>query len=141
MRRRYPMNGADTSQQRRGRLSYVALTLVVVVCGLIWRRPELGLPPLVAKYGGSMLWGVMVFLVVAALRPRVTLFRVAMIAAIVAATVEFSQLIEIEWLDRFRRTAIGALLLGRTFAWWDIAAYWAGIAAAFAVSTAFESKR
>jgi hypothetical protein len=71
-----------------------------------------------------------VFFCVAALKPRIDLRLVAVYAAVVAALVEFSQLIHIGWLDQFRRTTIGALLIGRTFSWWDIAAYWAGIAVA-----------
>lgn len=121
------MNGADQSVLRWRRLVYALATLGIIVCGLIWRRPELGLPPLAAKYGGSMLWGAMVFFAVATLLPSVRLLRIAVIAAVVSAVVEFSQLIQVEWLDQFRLTAIGALLFGRTFTWWDIVAYWAGI--------------
>lgn len=77
-----------------------------------------------------MLWGAMVFFALATLLPATRLLRVAAIAVMAAAAVEFSQLIEVEWLDQFRRTTVGSLLLGRTFTWWDIAAYWIGIAAA-----------
>jgi hypothetical protein len=102
----------------------------MIACGLIWRRPELGLPAFHAKYGGSILWGAMFFFVVAAVLPSTRLLRVVMVAAAIAAAGEFSQLIRIDWLDDFRRTTFGALLLGRTFSWWDIVAYWIGIAAA-----------
>jgi hypothetical protein len=50
-----------------------------------------------------------------------------------AAAIEFSQLIHWPWLDAFRQTTLGALLLGRTFSWWDIVAYWVGILGAGAV--------
>ncbi|MEW6451395.1 MAG: DUF2809 domain-containing protein [Pseudomonadota bacterium] len=135
------MSAAERSGLRRRRLVYALITLGIVACGLIWRRPELGLPQLVAKYGGSMLWGAMVFFVIATLLPSAKLFRIGIIAAVVAAGVEFSQLIQIEWLDQFRRTAIGALMLGRTFTWWDIAAYWAGIALACAGAITFQRTR
>jgi len=124
------MNAAEPLASRHRRLGFALATLGIIVCGLIWRRPELNLPPLAAKYGGSALWGAMVFCLMATLLPSMKLRTVAGAAAVVAAGVEFSQLIEIEWLDRFRRTAFGALLLGRTFTWWDIVAYWAGIAVA-----------
>ena len=135
------MNAAERSVLRRRRFFYALATLGIIACGLIWRRPELGLPLLAAKYGGSMLWGAMVFFAAATLWPLAKLFRVAVIAAGVAATVEFTQLIQIEWLDQFRRTTIGALLLGRTFTWWDIAAYWAGIALACSSVIAFQRIR
>ena len=115
------------STLRRLRLTYAAVALCVVAAGLLWRWPELGLPQFASKYGGSILWGSMVFFVIAALGPAMKLMTVAGIAAMVAAAVEFSQLMHAGWLDDFRRTAIGALLLGRTFTWWDILAYWIGI--------------
>jgi hypothetical protein len=108
----------------------VAAVLVLIACGLLWRRPELGLPASVAKYGGSILWGAMMFFVIAALLPGRDIRRVAVIAAIISALVEASQLIHVAPLDHFRGTVIGALLLGRTFSWWDIASYWLGVAAA-----------
>jgi hypothetical protein len=55
-----------------------------------------------------------------------TAVRLAL-SAVGAAAIEFSQLIHWQWLDAFRQTTMGALLLGRTFSWWDIVAYWAGI--------------
>ena len=113
------------------RLFYLTAALFIVACGLIWRWPGLHLPAPAAKYGGSILWGAMMFFVVAALLPRRELKTIAAIAAVVSACVEFSQLIEIGWLDAFRRTTFGALLLGRTFTWWDILAYWVGIVGAW----------
>lgn len=119
---------APPAPRQPERLFHVEAVMVVVACGLLWRRPEIGLPAAMAKYGGSLLWGAMVFFCVAGLKPRVDLRLVAVCAAVVATLVEFSQLIHVSWLDAFRRTTIGALLIGRTFSWWDIAAYWAGIA-------------
>ena len=78
----------------------------------------------------------MVFFCVAGLMPRAEPKIIAMLAAAVAALVEASQSMHVEPLDQFRRTTIGALLLGRTFSWWDIASYWAGIAAAWLVTSA-----
>lgn len=117
------------------RARYLAAALVVIAFGLLWRLPELGLPWSIAKYGGSILWGAMVFLIVAGLAIRWPLGRVALVAAAIAAGVELSQLIHVEPLDDVRRTAIGALLLGRTFSGWDVASYWGGIGAA-ALATA-----
>ncbi|MBN8944241.1 MAG: DUF2809 domain-containing protein [Rhizobiales bacterium] len=70
----------------------------------------------------------MVYWLVAMLAPKSHPAVKAGLAALVAIGGEFSQLIHIGWLDQFRATRIGALLLGRYFAWADIAAYLAGIA-------------
>ena len=114
----------------RRRLMWLATAAAIVLCGLAWRRPEFGLPWTVAKYGGSVLWGAMVFFCVAAVLPRLALGWVAVFAASIAALVEFSQLLSYPPLDAFRVTTAGALLLGRTFDRLDILAYWAGVAAA-----------
>ena len=53
--------------------------------------------------------------------------NVALVAAGIAVSVEFSQLWHTPWLDGFRQTRLGVLLIGRFFAWADIAAYLAGI--------------
>ena len=114
----------------RQRWIYLAVALAVIAVGLVWRLPGLGLPPFLAKYGGSVLWGAMVFFIVAAIWPSSRLTTIAAVAAGIAAAVEFSQALHVEWLDAIRSHAFGRLLLGRTFTWWDIAAYWAGIAVA-----------
>ena len=49
-------------------------------------------------------------------------------AAIIAALVECVRLFHSPGLNAFRMTTPGALLLGRFFSLWDIAAYWMGIA-------------
>ena len=126
---------------RAARLAFALATLAIIAGGLLWRRPELGLPVFTAKYGGSILWGAMVFCLVGALLPAAGLVRIALIAAIVAAAVEFGQLLHTDWLDAFRATITGRLLLGQTFAWGDIVAYWIGIAAAFAVASWWGRRR
>jgi hypothetical protein len=52
----------------------------------------------------------------------------AAIALTVAVCVELSRLVHAPWLDAFRLTIAGALLLGRIFSPWDIVAYAVGIA-------------
>jgi hypothetical protein len=51
-----------------------------------------------------------------------------MIAAVIAVGVELFRLVHTPWLDSFRLTMAGALLLGRIFSAWDILAYGIGIA-------------
>ncbi|MFX8335638.1 DUF2809 domain-containing protein, partial [Acinetobacter baumannii] len=71
----------------------------------------LGLPAFVVKYGGSLLWATMVFLVVGAVLPRLPQSRLAAIAAAIAVAVEFSRLLHMPWLDAFRLSTAGALVL------------------------------
>src|SRR4051794_5303921 len=102
------------------------------MCGLALRRYglPLGLPALVVKYGGSMLWGSMVFFLVASIASGLTRQQAAMIAVAIAICVELSRLVHEPTLDAFRLTTVGALLLGRVFSPWNVLAYACGIAVA-----------
>ena len=88
----------------------------------------LGLPGYVVKYGGSVLWGTMVFLLVAMATSHLAQPRIALIAVAIAIGVELFRLVHSPWLDAFRLTLPGALLLGRIFSVWNMVAYGAGIA-------------
>ncbi len=116
---------------RLSRRSALALAVIFIIAiGLTTRLPGIGWSPILAKYLGSLLWGVMVFCLVAWLRPGWRPTAVALVASCVAVLVEFSQLWHPSWLDDFRATRLGVLLLGRFFAWADIAAYLIGIVVA-----------
>ncbi|OPY96716.1 hypothetical protein A5906_01350 [Bradyrhizobium sacchari] len=116
----------------RTSLIRAALVPVVIACGLSlrWYGFPLGLPAFVVKYGGSLLWATMVFLLVGVLLPRLTRMQIAAIAMAIAVVVEFSRLVHTPWLDAFRLTTTGALLLGRIFSLWNLMAYAVGIALA-----------
>jgi hypothetical protein len=118
------------------------LCLAIIVSGLALRRFGLGvgLPASIVKYGGSVLWGTMVFLVVAMAASRRSRSCIALIAAAIAVSVELFRQVHAPWLDAFRLTLPGALLLGRIFSAWDMVAYGAGIVLGtgldrFAIST------
>jgi len=117
----------------RSRGAYIALLILTIIAGLVLRRVPLGLPYVVVKFGGSMLWAAMVYWIIAAIRPSASSASIAINAALFAAAVEFFKLYHAPALDAFRRTLAGALLLGRFFSWWDIVAYLAGIALAAAL--------
>ena len=106
-----------------------SLTVTIIVLGLALRRLGLGLgiPASIVKYGGSILWGATVFFLVAVARPRFSRLRIAGISAVIAVGVELFRLVHTPWLDEFRLTLAGALLLGRIFSVWDILSYGAGI--------------
>ena len=106
-----------------------ALAVVVIACGLSlrWYGFPLGLPAFVVKYGGSLLWATMVFLLVGVLLPLTIRSQLAAIAMTIAIMVELSRLVHTPWLDAFRLTTAGALLLGRIFSLWNLVAYAVGI--------------
>jgi hypothetical protein len=110
-------------------IARACLCLAIVISGLALRRFGfgLGLPAIIVKYGGSILWGAMVFFIVAIAAPRLSRRKAATISAVIAVCVELFRLVHAPWLDGFRLTLTGALLLGRIFSAWDILAYGAGI--------------
>ncbi|MBB3608135.1 DUF2809 domain-containing protein [Rhizobium sp. BK602] len=119
-----------------------ALALIIAF-GLALRRfgYEAHLPFTVVKYGGSILWGSMVYLLLASMRVTAKHGKIAGTAALIAMCVEFFRLVHMPWLDAFRLTTAGALLLGRVFSLWNILAYAVGIAAALALDAVISTGR
>jgi hypothetical protein len=103
------------------------LALVTIVCGMVWRLVPLGLPAVFVKYGGSALWAVMVYWLVAFVLPQKAPRSLGLLATIVAVAVECFKLYHSPGLDAFRVTLAGKLLLGRVFSLRDIAVYWLAI--------------
>ena len=105
------------------------LCLLIMMSGLSLRGfgSGLGLPAFVVKYGGSLLWAAMVFFLVAMAASHRSRLSVALISASIAVGVESFRLIHAPWLDAFRLTLAGALLLGRIFSPWNMLAYGVGI--------------
>jgi hypothetical protein len=127
------MPGASIDPDMAGRRSLgiarTGLCLAIIACGLALRGwgPGFGLPAFVVKYGGSTLWGTMVFFLVAIAASHLSRTRIMLVAAVIAIGVELFRLVHIPWLDAFRLTLPGALLLGRIFSVWNMAAYGVGI--------------
>ncbi len=105
------------------------LWLLVIAAGLALRQfgPGHGLSFPLVKYGGSLLWGTMVFFVVAMMTSDLSRWKIALISVAIAVCVELFRLVHTPWLDDFRLTTAGALLLGRVFSPWNVLAYGAGI--------------
>ena len=112
------------------RLCRFCLCVTVIAAGLTLRGfgLGLGLPAMVVKYGGSLLWGTMMWFLVSIALPTLSCWRVALLAALIAISVETFRLFHTPWLDTFRLTTSGALLLGRVFSFWNLLAYGCGIA-------------
>ncbi|WP_213738045.1 DUF2809 domain-containing protein [Bradyrhizobium sp. dw_411] len=105
------------------------LCLLIIVSGLALRGLgfSFGLSAFVVKYGGSLLWAAMVFFLVAMAASHSSRLSVGLISAAIAIGVELFRLIHAPWLDAFRLTLPGALLLGRIFSLWNMLAYGVGI--------------
>jgi hypothetical protein len=119
---------SNAAHRLRHRWLYALCGVLVIVLGLGSRSDLVPLPAFVAKYGGDALWALLVFLGFGFLFPRLSTLGTAGLALAFSCAIEFSQLYRAPWFDALRRNRFGALVLGDTFAWADIAAYAVGIA-------------
>jgi hypothetical protein len=118
---------AKSSQRSRPIAQSIVLMVATMIAGLTIRFVPLGLPPIIVKYGGSMLWAPMIYWIISALLPSLRFLVAALITASLTTAVEFYKLHHSPALDAFRLTIPGILLLGRVFSAWDIVAYWFAI--------------
>lgn len=119
----------------RSRPLYTFWILLTIASGLLLRSRHVFLPPAIEKYGGDLLWALMVFLGFGWLFRRSATLRIGAMALAFAWAIEFLQLYRAGWLDAIRQTRPGHLVLGSTFNSPDLLAYAAGIA----LGIAFES--
>lgn len=113
----------------RSRLLYAFSLVLIVGLGLLWRSHLVPMPASVAKYGGDVLWAIMVFVGFGFLWPQARTWVLALSALTFSFSIEFSQLYHAPWIDHLRSLRLGALILGSTFNWPDLAAYTLGIVA------------
>lgn len=118
-----------SEKKPRSRILYAALGAGVIGLGLMWRSPHVGFPPFIAKYGGSALWALLVFLCCGFVKARASTWRLMLAATVISFCVEFSQLYHAPWIDQIRAHRLGGLILGSTYSSYDLVAYLAGIIA------------
>ncbi|MFD2784451.1 ribosomal maturation YjgA family protein [Hymenobacter rubripertinctus] len=116
---------------RRRRL--LLLALLTVPLGLGSRRYAAALPAWLTAYAGDTLWALLVFWLVALLRPRWPVLRVGLAAFGLTLAVETSQLYQAPWLNALRHTTLGGLVLGFGFLWSDVLCYGAGVLIGYAL--------
>ena len=125
----------------RNRFYQAAAVIAVIIIGLVWRSGFVTLSTFQSKYGGDALWALMVFFGLGMILNRVKTWSLAIIAVVCAWGVEFSQLLHAPWLDAFRATRFGHLVLGSTFNWPDLPAYALGIGIGVWIELAWRSRR
>lgn len=117
----------------RSRAWLVAGMVLTVGAGLASRKFPGLLPQALGSYPGDALWAVLVFLLIAFIRPRMKSGRLAAITLAVSFLVEAAQLYQSPWINAIRATTPGHLVLGQGFDWLDLCAYSVGVAGAFIV--------
>jgi hypothetical protein len=123
----YTPPSADVLESHRSRGIHLAILLVVSALGLASRAYAVHLPVFVARYAGDTLWATAVFLLLGLIRPAARTLHVALGTAVIALTIELSQLAHPDWLEALRRQPGVGLLLGYDFLASDLACYAVGI--------------
>lgn len=124
----------------RLRVSFAGLALGTIVLGLLLQRARAALSVVAGDALGDALWAIMIYWIVAAIRPSLARFRRAIIALLGCWSVELSQLYHAAWIDGWRRTTLGHLILGTDFDARDLAVYAAGIAVALTLERTFRPR-
>lgn len=115
------------SNNKRNRVIYGIIILVVIFLGLSSRKFYSIMPKVIGEYAGDTLWGLMIFLMIGFCFRTYSIRKVAVMAIIFSHCIEISQLYHVPWIDSIRHTAIGGLILGFGFLWSDLLCYTAGI--------------
>lgn len=107
----------------RQRLYYLFLIGMVVILGLLSREFFIDLP----KDIGDILWGLMIFLLMGFIFRDKPTVNIMVFSIIFSIGIEVAKLYHAPWIDTFRYTRIGGLILGYAFSWNNILCYIMGI--------------
>lgn len=124
----------------RNRLTYILLTLIVMITGLSIRIFELPLPSFINTYGGDTLWALMIFLGLSVVFNKLPTLWITIMALLFCYGIEVSQLYQGDMINALRQTTLGGLILGFGFLWSDMICYTAGVGIGFLGERLFHLK-
>ena len=81
----------------------------------------------VHEYVGDAIWAAMIYVGFRFLKPSSRSENSAFVALIFCFSIEISQLCQAEWLNEWRQTTLGGLILGFGFRWSDLLMYAIGV--------------
>lgn len=112
---------------QRNRLYYFLLIVLTIIIGLASRYFSNYFPEIINLGLGDALWALMMYWMIAFVFPAVSIRNLTALALSVCFLVEFSQLIQVDWLNTLRSNRFAALVLGQGFLWSDFLAYTIGV--------------
>lgn len=114
-------------KNKRNKLVYLIITILVIILGLGSRKFSVYLPEFINLYLGDALWALMIFTGLGFLFTKIETKKLGLLALIFCYFIELTQLYHSSWIDNIRRTTIGGLVLGYGFLWSDLIAYTIGV--------------
>ena len=116
-----------TTYHKRKRFVYGIATILVIFVGLASRRVSELFPAVLGKYPGDVLWALMVFVGLGFFWPNASILGLAISALSISYLDEISQFYQAAWINDIRNTALGHLVLGSAFSWFDMLSYTIGV--------------
>jgi hypothetical protein len=113
------------------RLIYSILTIGIIAIALFFRKTWTYLPNFINIWIGDYLWAIMLYCATMVIFLNFNKKKTSIALIVFCWLIESSQLWHTPWLDAFRNTTFGGLLLGHGFLWSDIMAYTAGVLSAY----------
>jgi hypothetical protein len=102
------------------------LIVSAAMAGILSRRFPGMFPEFVARFAGDTLWSFALYFFISFLFPALSTGKRIVVTYTLSFLDEVSQLYHAPWIDALRQTVPGALILGNTFIWSDLACYLAG---------------
>ena len=110
---------------------FAALAIATILVGLTVHLFGSPLNPAARDITGDIIWAMMIYWLISALAPTISIAARGAMAYLLCVIVELSQLFHAPSLDALRATTPGHLVLGSGFDARDLVAYAAGVAIAY----------
>lgn len=124
-----PLSPYAAEHPRRSRPVLLVLLVITIAVGLASRSFPETLSRFFTQNAGDALWTLAVYLSLAFVFPPARWYRIALGALAISFLVEFSQLLDWNWLVSIRGHQIGRLVFGQGFLAIDLVRYAVGTAA------------
>lgn len=115
----------------KNRVIYFLLFIFFIWLALATRHHANWFHPLIAKYGGDIIWAGAFLFLLRIIFIKIKLWKLAIWCYVLGVLDEVSQLIHTAWSDAVRSTILGKLMFGLGFMWSDILCYAIGTLLAF----------
>jgi hypothetical protein len=120
---------------------YLLLSIIIIVIGLATRKLPHLFPPFIAKYGGDTLWALLFFFLFRIVWINKPIWKVGIATYTFAVLIEISQLYQATWINEWRVSFMGQMILGSGFLWSDLACYAAGVLLGWVIGFFLENRK
>ena len=120
------------------RIVYCILFFLTIPIGLATRKKPLWFHPLIAEFGGDILWATLFFFLFRIIFLTKQLWIIAVYTYSFALAIELSQLYHAPWINEWRKTFAGKMILGSGFLWSDLRCYFVGVLIGWLLATFIE---